>query len=203
MTVLDRSMVAVALAAALWWAVSRRRQPSALEALSVGALVLAVATVVVDGLHWQLVPWQVLAVAVATAAALRRFRPGHSAPLAARSRQNRPRLGRCGRWGRSANGLRARFAQAGWPSPGRQRDLPLDRQSASGDPDCERIGPQAGRCPGVVSDRSERRSCGSVLRGPRELAGVDRWHRGSIKAPSVNAPRLRLGLWLFSRSSRR
>jgi dienelactone hydrolase len=77
-TVLDRIMVAVALAAALWWAVSRRRQPSTLESLSVGALVLAVATVVVDGLHWQLVPWQVLAVAVATAAALRRFRPGHS-----------------------------------------------------------------------------------------------------------------------------
>ena len=42
------------------------------------ALALAVATLVVEGLRWQLVPWQVLALAVAAAAALRRWRPGHS-----------------------------------------------------------------------------------------------------------------------------
>ena len=78
MTVLDRIMVAVALATALWWALSRQRRPAALEALSFAALALALATLVVEGLHWQLVPWQVLALAIATAAALRRFRPGHS-----------------------------------------------------------------------------------------------------------------------------
>ena len=37
MTVLDRVMVAVALATALWWALSRRGRPAALEALSTAA----------------------------------------------------------------------------------------------------------------------------------------------------------------------
>ena len=78
MTILDRVMVVVALVAALWWALSRRRRPAALEALSAAALALALVALLVDGLRWQLVPWEVLAVAVATAAALRRFRPGHS-----------------------------------------------------------------------------------------------------------------------------
>ena len=71
-------MVVVALAAGLWWGFSRRRRPALLELFSVAALVLAVATLVVEGLRWQLVPWQVLALAVAAAAALRRWRPGHS-----------------------------------------------------------------------------------------------------------------------------
>jgi len=69
MTVLDRIMVAVALAAALW--LSRRHRPAALEALSFAALALALATLLVEGQHWQLVPWQVLALAIVTAAALR------------------------------------------------------------------------------------------------------------------------------------
>ena len=75
-SVLDRLMIIVVLATAAWWALSRSRRPAALQALSVAALALAVAVVVVEGLRWQLVPWQVVAVAVAVAAALRRWRPG-------------------------------------------------------------------------------------------------------------------------------
>ena len=77
MSLLYRLMIIAVLAAAAWWALSRGRRPAALQALSVAALGLAVAAVVVEGLRWQLVPWQVVAVAVATAAALRRWRPGH------------------------------------------------------------------------------------------------------------------------------
>ena len=71
-------MVVVALAAGLWWGFSRGRRPALLELLSMAALVLAVATLVVEGLRWQLVLWQVLALTVAAAAALRHWRPGHS-----------------------------------------------------------------------------------------------------------------------------
>jgi dienelactone hydrolase len=78
MSVIDGLMVVATLAAALWWALSRRRRPAALEAMSVGALVLALITLAVGGVQWQLVPWQVLALAVTAAAALRRWRPGHS-----------------------------------------------------------------------------------------------------------------------------
>ena len=78
MSILDGLMVVAALAAALWWALARRRRPAALEALSVGALILALITLAVGGVQWQLVPWQVLALAVTAAAALRRWRPGHS-----------------------------------------------------------------------------------------------------------------------------
>ncbi len=76
MSLLDRLMIIAALAAGVWWAFSRGRRPAALQAVSVAALALAVAVVVAEGLRWQLVPWQVVAVAVATAAALRRWRPG-------------------------------------------------------------------------------------------------------------------------------
>jgi dienelactone hydrolase len=76
--VLDGIVVLVALTAALWWALSRRRGPAALQALSAGALVLAFATLALEGVHWQLVPWQLLALAVAGAAAFRRWRPGRS-----------------------------------------------------------------------------------------------------------------------------
>jgi predicted dienelactone hydrolase len=77
-SLIDGLLVVAALAAALWWALSRRRRPAGLEALSVAALVLAVISLVVDGVQWQLVPWQILALAVTAAAALRRWRPGHS-----------------------------------------------------------------------------------------------------------------------------
>ena len=71
-------MVVVSLAAGLWWALSRQRRPAVLEALSIGALVLAGVTLAVEGMHWQLVPWFVLALAVVVAAALRRLRAGRS-----------------------------------------------------------------------------------------------------------------------------
>ena len=71
-------MVVVSLTAGLWWALSRRRRPAALEALSVTALALAAATLAVEGLRWQLVPWYVVALAVGAAAGLRRWRRGRS-----------------------------------------------------------------------------------------------------------------------------
>jgi hypothetical protein len=48
-SVIDGLMVVAALAAALWWALSWRRRPAALEALPVGALILAVITLAVGG----------------------------------------------------------------------------------------------------------------------------------------------------------
>ena len=68
-------MIVVTLATALWWGFSRGRRPSVLNGFSGAALLLALVTVVVDGFQWQLVPWQVLALAVAVAAAVRRWRP--------------------------------------------------------------------------------------------------------------------------------
>lgn len=78
MSTIDRIMVIATFAAAVWWAISRRRRPRALAALSAAALVLAVGTLSLEGFVWQLVPWQVLAGGVAGAAALRRWRPGRS-----------------------------------------------------------------------------------------------------------------------------
>ena len=68
-------MVVVALATGLWWGFARGRRQSLLEVFSVAAWALAIATLVVEGLRWQLVLWQVLALAVAAAAAFRRWRP--------------------------------------------------------------------------------------------------------------------------------
>ena len=78
MSVLDALLVGVALIAALWWGVSRHRRPAVLELLSLGATLLGILTLALEGMRWQLVPWQVLAVAVAAATALRRWRPGRS-----------------------------------------------------------------------------------------------------------------------------
>jgi len=71
-------MVVVTLVAGLWWGFARGRHPALLERFSVVTLALAVLALAVDGVRWQLVPWQVLALAVAVAAALRRWRPGHA-----------------------------------------------------------------------------------------------------------------------------
>jgi hypothetical protein len=76
--ILDWLLVIEGFVAASWWALSRHRQPDALQALSLGVLLLAGATFAVNGAQWQLVPWQLLAVSVASAAAFRRWRPGHS-----------------------------------------------------------------------------------------------------------------------------
>lgn len=78
MSILDRLLIVTALTAALWWAVSRNRRPAVLEAFSFAAGFLTILTPALEDLRWQLVPWQVLAIAVAAAAALRRRRPGHS-----------------------------------------------------------------------------------------------------------------------------
>ena len=71
-------IIVVALVTGLWWGFARGWNPVLLERFSMVAVALALATLVVDGLRWQLVPWQVLALAVASAAALRRWRPGRS-----------------------------------------------------------------------------------------------------------------------------
>ena len=76
--VLDWLLVVDGFVAASWWALSRHRRTDALQVLSLGALLLAITTLVVNGVQWQLVPWQVLAGSVAAAAAFRRWRPGHS-----------------------------------------------------------------------------------------------------------------------------
>ena len=76
--VLDWLLVIDGFIAASWWALSRHRQPDVLQVLSLGALILAIATLAGNGVQWQLVPWQVLAGSVAAAAAFRRWRPGHS-----------------------------------------------------------------------------------------------------------------------------
>jgi hypothetical protein len=76
--ILDWLLVVDVFVAACWWVLSRHRQPGALEPLSLGALLLAGATLAVNGTRWQMVPWQVLAGSVAAAAAFRHWRPGHS-----------------------------------------------------------------------------------------------------------------------------
>ena len=78
MSILDTLVVGIASIAALWWAVSRHWRPAVLEAFSFAALLLAVLALALEDMRWQLVPWQILALAVAAAAALRRWRPGRS-----------------------------------------------------------------------------------------------------------------------------
>jgi hypothetical protein len=77
MGIVDTLLIVTALTAALWWAVSRHLRRAVLEALSFAAAFLAV--LAIGDMRWQLVPWQVLAVAVAAAAALQRWRPARSA----------------------------------------------------------------------------------------------------------------------------
>jgi predicted dienelactone hydrolase len=78
MSTLDRIFVVVTLTTALWWALSRLRRPQILRVMSIAALVGALATIAVEGIRWQLVPWQAIAVSVSAAAALRHSRPGRS-----------------------------------------------------------------------------------------------------------------------------
>ena len=77
-TIVDWLLVIDGFVAASWWALSRHRRPDVLQALSLRALLLAIATLAANGTQWQLVPWQVLGGSVAAAAAFRRWRPGHS-----------------------------------------------------------------------------------------------------------------------------
>src|SRR5688572_2424388 len=76
MSVIDGLLVAVVVLATAWWAVARHQWPAALERLSLGAVVLAAFTLAAEGVRWQLVPWQGLALAAGLAAGARRWRPG-------------------------------------------------------------------------------------------------------------------------------
>src|SRR5438132_10431157 len=84
MNVLESLLILTATLSALWWAFARHSAPLALERLSLAGLGLGVLAVALEGVHWQLVPWQLLALACAvvallrasTAGALPRGRPG-------------------------------------------------------------------------------------------------------------------------------
>src|SRR5439155_26784888 len=78
MNVLELALILVATLSALWWAFARHRAPVALERLSLAGLGLGVLAVALEGVHWQLVPWQVLALACAVVALLRRQRLARS-----------------------------------------------------------------------------------------------------------------------------
>lgn len=76
MSTLDWLLVYAGLIAALWWTFARARQRAALQALSVGVFLLALATIAAEGSQWQLVPWQVLAFVLLALVVLARWRPG-------------------------------------------------------------------------------------------------------------------------------
>src|SRR4051794_2611809 len=74
MNALDGFLMVTAVVGALWWAFARHRAPVALEWLSFAAVGVGVLAVALEGVHWQLVPWQLLALACAAVALLRRQR---------------------------------------------------------------------------------------------------------------------------------
>src|SRR5207237_8439489 len=84
MNVLESLLILAATLSAVWWAFARHRAPVARERLSFAGLALGVLVLAFEGVHWQLVPWQLLALACAvvallrasTAGALPRGRPG-------------------------------------------------------------------------------------------------------------------------------
>src|SRR5690242_19495268 len=78
MNVVDGLLMVTVVSAALWWTFVRSHFPRALAMLSLASFGLAAVTLVVEGVHWQRVPWQVLAIACAAAAGVRWWRPGHS-----------------------------------------------------------------------------------------------------------------------------
>src|SRR5438309_10123285 len=78
MNVVESLLILVATLSALWWAFARHRAPVALERLSLAALALGVLVFAFEGVHWQLVPWQLLVLACAVVALLRRQRLARS-----------------------------------------------------------------------------------------------------------------------------
>jgi hypothetical protein len=78
MNVLEPALILAATLSALWWAFARHRAPVALERLSLAGLGLGVLVLAFEGVHWQLVPWQLLALACAAVALLRRQRLARS-----------------------------------------------------------------------------------------------------------------------------
>ena len=80
-SLLDSVAVVVCAVAALWWIGARNRQPQLLNRLSLAALGITSFAYIVQGGHWQLVPWGVVAALTAAFAGLRMWRPGHSIKL--------------------------------------------------------------------------------------------------------------------------
>ena len=115
-TSIDTAMVVVTLATGLWWGFARRRRQNLLQTFSIAALALSVATLVVEGLRWQLVPWHVLAVAVAAAAGFRRWRPGRSRRWRRVHRTRRARRRSDARWAGAPDGVGAGAASAVGPA---------------------------------------------------------------------------------------
>jgi dienelactone hydrolase len=81
MNVLELLLILAATLSALWWAFARHRAPVALEWLSFAALGVGVLILAVEGVHWQLVPWQLIALACGVVALLRRQRLARSRRL--------------------------------------------------------------------------------------------------------------------------
>lgn len=77
----DSAVVLVASLAGVWWIAARRRAPRLLERVSIAALAMAVLARLLEGPRWQLVMWQLVAVLVASFAALRMWRPDRSIKL--------------------------------------------------------------------------------------------------------------------------
>src|SRR5690349_13786413 len=78
MNVLEALLIVAATLSALWWAFARHRAPLALERLSLTGLGLGLLALALEGVHWQLVPWQVVALACAVVALVRRQRLARS-----------------------------------------------------------------------------------------------------------------------------
>src|ERR1051326_1641115 len=72
MNMLESLLILAATLSALWWAFARHRAPIALEWLSLAGLGLGLLVLALEGVHWQLVPWQLLALACGAVALLRR-----------------------------------------------------------------------------------------------------------------------------------
>ena len=78
MEVIDGLLIILGLGVAAWWIVARNHFPRALSVLWLAALGVAAVTLLVEGAHCQLAPWQLLAAFGAVAAALKWWRPAIS-----------------------------------------------------------------------------------------------------------------------------
>jgi predicted dienelactone hydrolase len=71
-------LVGVAAVAASWWIAARNARPRELEVVSFAAAILATASLVLGPFRWQLIPWVVVSLGIATAASIRVWRPHRS-----------------------------------------------------------------------------------------------------------------------------
>jgi dienelactone hydrolase len=72
MSVLAWCLVLAGLLVAVWWTFARSLRPTALQLASIGVLALALATLLIEGSQWQLLPWEALGLVVAALAGLQR-----------------------------------------------------------------------------------------------------------------------------------